>query len=137
MARFGSLFFGLVAALFVSASPAARGLQPTPANPPWRNYQRSANRIAQNPLIFELTLDSVTSTAGINDTVYATFNHTFAKPVVGAIASLDIIPLGYLDLLNVDINIRALTINGKLGIPLVISGLHQKNVSTTYDLALS
>ncbi|KAK7035998.1 hypothetical protein R3P38DRAFT_2518152 [Favolaschia claudopus] len=173
MARFGSLFFGLVAALFVSASPAARGLQPTPANllgeiinalqiglvthinatitlDTLTTNLLSIEFGAQNPLIFELTLDSVTSTAGINDTVYATFNHTFAKPVVvpplgtansgtvdnvlltqGAIASLDIIPLGYLDLLNVDINIRALTINGKLGIPLVISGLHQKNVSTT------
>lgn len=80
---------------------------------------------AQNPLIFELTLDSVSSTAGINGTVYATFNHTFATPVVvpplgkansgvvpdvlltqGAIASLDIIPLGYLDLINVDVNLR-------------------------------
>jgi hypothetical protein len=67
----------------------------------------------------------VTSTAGINDTVYATFSHTFANPVVvppfgtansgivpdvlltqGAVASLDIIPLGFLDLINVDINLR-------------------------------
>lgn len=80
---------------------------------------------AQNPLLFELTIDRVTSTAGINGTVYATFDYTFPKPVVvpalgtansgsipnvtltqGAIASLDIIPLGYLDLINVDVNVR-------------------------------
>ncbi|KAF7340979.1 hypothetical protein MSAN_02083300 [Mycena sanguinolenta] len=104
----------------------------------------------KNPLIFELTLDSVSSTAGINGTVYASFNHTFSTPVVvpplgsansgvvpdvlltqGAVASLDIIPLGYLDLINIDINLRALTIDGALGIPLVITGLHQANVTTT------
>jgi hypothetical protein len=109
----------------------------------------------------------VSSTAGINSTVYATFDHTFTAPVVvppfgmansgtipnvtltqGAIASLDIIPLGFLDLINIDVHVRqvihlclppafahsasrALTIDGKLGIPLLISGLHQKNVSTT------
>ncbi|KAJ6541585.1 hypothetical protein B0H19DRAFT_1173712 [Mycena capillaripes] len=174
MARLTSVFFGLLAALFVSAAPAA----PEPANLLGEIIDAlgvglvtqinatitldtlvtnllSITFEAQNPLIFELTLDSVTSTAGINDTVYATFNHTFATPVVvpplgkansgvvpdvlltqGAIASLDIIPLGFLDLLNVDINVRALTINGHLGIPLVISGLHQKNVTTTYTLAL-
>ncbi|KAF7302828.1 hypothetical protein MKEN_01244800 [Mycena kentingensis (nom. inval.)] len=111
---------------------------------------------AQNPLIFELTIDRVNSTAGINGTVYATFDHSFDTPVVvpslgtaksgsipnvlltqGAIASLDIIPLGYQDLINVDVWVRALTINGKLGIPLLISGLSQTNVSTEYNLELS
>ncbi|KAJ7511661.1 hypothetical protein B0H11DRAFT_2268712 [Mycena galericulata] len=116
----------------------------------------SINFEAQNPLIFELTIDSVSSIAGVNGTKYATFSYTFPKPVIvpalgtansgeipnvlltqGAIASLNIISLGYLDLLNVNVNVRALTIEGKLGIPLSIKGLHQKNVPTTYDLHLS
>ncbi|KAJ7117072.1 hypothetical protein C8R44DRAFT_791933 [Mycena epipterygia] len=111
---------------------------------------------AQNPLLFELTLDSVSTQAGLNGTVYATFQHTFPKPVVvrplkqansgditdvlltqGAISSLSIIPLGILDLINVDVNVRALTIDGIDGIPLVISGLHQASVPTTYTLDLS
>jgi len=177
MARLTSLFFGLLAALFVSASPTTRSLQPdnllgeiidalgvglvTAINATITLDTLTTNLLsitfeAQNPLIFELTLDSVSSTAGINNTVYATFNHTFATPVVvpplgkansgtvpdvlltqGATASLDIIPLGYLDLINVDVNLRALTIDGALGIPLTISGLHQKKVTTTYTLSLS
>ncbi|KAF7307582.1 hypothetical protein MIND_00553000 [Mycena indigotica] len=115
----------------------------------------SINFTAHNPLIFELTIDRVNSTAGINGTTYTVFDHTFPKGFVlpilgsansgsipnvlltkGAIASLDIIPLGYLDLLNVDIWVRALTINGKLGIPLTITGLRQKNVPAAYSLAL-
>ncbi|KAJ7238762.1 hypothetical protein B0H12DRAFT_1237768 [Mycena haematopus] len=174
MARLTSLFCGLLAAVFVAASPT-----PAPANllgeiidalgvglvtsinatitlDTLTTNLLSITFEAQNPLIFELTLDSVSSTAGINGTVYASFNHTFSHPVVvpplgtansgvvpdvlltqGAIASLDIIPLGFLDLINVDINLRALTIDGALGIPLVITGLHQKNVTTTYTLALS
>ncbi|KAJ7857536.1 hypothetical protein B0H13DRAFT_2356890 [Mycena leptocephala] len=156
MARLTSVFFGLLAALFVSAAPT---LSPTPDNllgeiidalgvglvtqinatitlDTLVDNLLSITFEAQNPLFFELTLDSVTSTAGINNTVYATFNHTFANPVVvppfgtansgivpdvlltqGAIASLDIIPLGFLDLIDVDINLRALTIGGKLGFP--------------------
>jgi hypothetical protein len=74
----------------------------------------------KNPLPIELTLNSVTSQAGLNGTVYATFTHTFAKPGLvvppfatrnsgtidnvnltqGAIASLAIIPFGVLDLEN-------------------------------------
>ncbi|KAJ7292554.1 hypothetical protein C8J57DRAFT_1266310 [Mycena rebaudengoi] len=175
MARFASLFFGLVAALLVAAAPAtledrdligdiinALGIGlVTHINTTITLESLETNLVsvdfqAQNPLIFELTLDRVSTTAGINNTVYATFDHTFATPVVvpplgkansgtvpnvlltqGAIASLDIIPLGFLDLLDVDIHVRALTINGKLGIPLVITNLKQKNVTTTYTLALS
>ncbi|KAJ7511700.1 hypothetical protein B0H11DRAFT_1952670 [Mycena galericulata] len=177
MARFTSIVFGLLAALFVSAAPAPNALEnrdllgeiidalgiglvtkinATITLDTLTTNLLSINFEAQNPLIFELTIDSVSSTAGINGTEYASFNYTFPKPVVvpalgtansgeipnvlltqGAIASLNIIPLGYLDLLNVDVNVRALTIDGLLGIPLSITGLHQKNVSTTYDLDLS
>ncbi|KAJ7879394.1 hypothetical protein B0H13DRAFT_2346058 [Mycena leptocephala] len=110
---------------------------------------------AQNPLIFELTIDSVSTTAGLNGTVYASFDHKFTRPVVvpplhqansgnitnvlltqGATASLAIIPFGVLDLLNVDVNVRAGSILGFGGVPLVISGLHQTSVPTTYTLSL-
>ncbi|KAJ6562773.1 hypothetical protein DFH09DRAFT_1261752 [Mycena vulgaris] len=177
MARLTSLFFGLLAALFVSAAPAPSVLENrdllgeiinalgiglvTQINATITLQTLVDNLLsiqfeAQNPLIFELTIDRVTSTAGIDSTVYATFDHTFATPVVvpplgkansgiisnvnltlGAIASLDIIPLGFLDLIDVDVHVRALTIDGKLGIPLLISDLHQKNVITTYTLDLS
>ncbi|KAJ7083306.1 hypothetical protein B0H15DRAFT_850541 [Mycena belliarum] len=177
MARLSSLFFGLLAALLVSAAPAPSDLEErnllgeiinalgiglvTQINATITLETLSDNTLsivfqAQNPLIFELTIDRVSSSAGINNTEYATFDHTFATPVVvpalgkassgvvpnvtltkGATASLDIIPLGYLDLLDVDVHIRALTIKGKLGIPLVLSDLHQKNVTTTYTLDLA
>ncbi|KAJ7439949.1 hypothetical protein FB451DRAFT_1301104 [Mycena latifolia] len=177
MARLWHLFFGLLAALFVSAAPAPSALESrnllgeiidalgiglvTQINATITLDTLVTNILsikfeAQNPLLFELTIDRVSSTAGINDTVYATFDNTFATPVVvpalgkansgtvpnvtltqGAIASLDIIPLGFLDLINVDVHLRALTIDGKLGIPLLISGLHQTNVPTTYTLDLS
>ncbi|KAJ6617411.1 hypothetical protein B0H10DRAFT_2218562 [Mycena sp. CBHHK59/15] len=178
MARLSSIFFGLLATLLLSVggAPAPSALEDrdllgeiidalgiglvthinaTITLDTLTTNLLSINFEAQNPLIFELTIDSVSTTAGINETVYATFNHTFAQPVVvpalgsansgeidnvlltqGAIASLDIIPLGFLDLINVDVHVRALTINGKLGIPLLISGLHQKEVSTTYTLSL-
>ncbi|KAJ7612663.1 hypothetical protein FB45DRAFT_302356 [Roridomyces roridus] len=116
----------------------------------------SVNVEVQNPLPFELTLDTVSSTAGINNTVFASFNHTFSTGIVvppfgkaqtgvidnvlltqGAVATLAIIPLGFLDLLEVDTNVRALTIDGLLGVPLSITGLHQKNVSTLYFLDLT
>ncbi|PBK76323.1 hypothetical protein ARMSODRAFT_1011590 [Armillaria solidipes] len=109
----------------------------------------------KNPLPIELTLERVTSSAGINSTEYASFDHTFSDPLVvpifgtadsgtiknvlltqGAAASLDIIPLGFLDLLNTDVNLRAATIFGKLGIPLDVTGLKQENVTTTYELSL-
>ncbi|KDR85833.1 hypothetical protein GALMADRAFT_234933 [Galerina marginata CBS 339.88] len=110
----------------------------------------------KNPLLLELTLTRVVSSAGINETVYATFDHTFDTPVVvppfktvnsgsipdvllvkGALNSLDIIPLEKLDLISTDVYLRAATIHGKLGIPLVIKGLKQSNVPTNYTLTLS
>ncbi|KAJ6564192.1 hypothetical protein B0H19DRAFT_1258670 [Mycena capillaripes] len=111
---------------------------------------------AQNPLLFELTIDNVSTSAGLNGTVYASFNHKFTRPVVvpplhqansgnitnvlltqGIDQSLSIIPFGVLDLLNVDVNVRAGSIFGIGGVPLLISGLHQTSVPTTYTLALS
>ncbi|KAJ7023241.1 hypothetical protein C8F04DRAFT_1240262 [Mycena alexandri] len=112
---------------------------------------------AQNPLPFELTLDTVSTSAGLNGTTYASFDHSFGlHPVVvpplgkansgnitnvpltqGVDASLAIIPFGVLDLQEVDINVRAGSIFGIGGVPLVISGLKQTNVPTTYNLDLS
>ncbi|KAJ7469009.1 hypothetical protein FB451DRAFT_1255536 [Mycena latifolia] len=116
----------------------------------------TVNFEAQNPLLFELTLDSVSTSAGLNGTEFASFQHTFARPVVvpplhqansgnitdvlltqGATASLAIIPFGVLDLLNVDINVRAGSIFGIGGVPLAITGLKQSSVPTTYNLDLS
>ncbi|KAJ3838725.1 hypothetical protein EV361DRAFT_795041 [Lentinula raphanica] len=107
-------------------------------------------KTAKNPLIIELTLDKVSSIAGVNNTVYASFNHTFDPPVVvrpletadsgtidnvllvqGAINSLNIIPLGELDLMDVNISVRAATIDGFGGIPIPINGLKQSDVPTT------
>ncbi|RDB19367.1 hypothetical protein Hypma_013423 [Hypsizygus marmoreus] len=111
---------------------------------------------AKNPLPIELTIDRVVSSAGLNGTVFATFDRTFEKPVVvpifgtknsgvfgnvlltkGVEASLDIIPFGVLDLITADVYIRAGTIFGKLGIPITLDGLQQSNIPTTYDLVLS
>ncbi|KAJ7114696.1 hypothetical protein C8R44DRAFT_794735 [Mycena epipterygia] len=88
--------------------------------------------VTNNPLLFELTLHSVSTQAGLNGTVFATLQHTFPNPFfLGTV-----IPLGILDLINVDVNIRAFTIDGISGVPLVISGLHQGSVPTTYTLDL-
>jgi hypothetical protein len=92
---------------------------------------------AQNPLIFELTIDSVTTSAGLNGTEYAAFSHKFAKPVVvpplgkansgnitnvlltqGATASLAIIPFQELDLLNVDVNLRCVLFRSPASVPI-------------------
>lgn len=81
--------------------------------------------IAKNPLPFELSIDRVVSSAGLNGTVFAAFDHTFSTPFVikslhtansgifgnvslpqGALASLSIIPVGALDLLNTDVFVR-------------------------------
>ncbi|KAF9258253.1 hypothetical protein L218DRAFT_739208 [Marasmius fiardii PR-910] len=109
----------------------------------------------KNPLPLELTIDSTTAKAGLNGTTYAQFSHTFKPALVvpllgtvdspridnvelvqGAIASLDIIPFGVLDLQDVAINIRAGTIFGLGGIPIPITGLKQSNVPAAYDLEL-
>ncbi|KAJ3822533.1 hypothetical protein F5880DRAFT_1613723 [Lentinula raphanica] len=115
--------------------------------------RNSVDFTAKNPLIIELTLDKVSTIAGVNNTVYASFNHTFDPPVVvrpletadsgtidnvllvqGAINSLNIIPLGELDLMDVNISVRAATIDGFGGIPIPINGLKQSDVPTTYTL---
>ena len=106
----------------------------------------------KNPLPFELTIESISTDAGVNGTVYASFSHTFPtgqKVVVpplgtassgmvsnvtlvqGATASLAIIPLGYLDIIKADADLKLLTINGELGIPLEVDGLKQSNVPAT------
>lgn len=54
----------------------------------------------------------------------------------GAIASLDIIPLGKLDLISVDAYVRAATIKGRLGIPLTIAGLKQADVPANYTITV-
>ncbi|KAG5729197.1 hypothetical protein E4T56_gene14520 [Termitomyces sp. T112] len=118
--------------------------------------QVEVNFDAKNPLPFELTIDRVVSSAGLNDTVYATFDHTFSTPFIvkpsgtansgtfgnvslpqGVEGSLSIIPVGVLDLSKTDVFVRAATINGKLGLPLQIDGLKQSSVPTTYTLDLS
>ncbi|KAF8167267.1 hypothetical protein B0H34DRAFT_681198 [Crassisporium funariophilum] len=178
MARIGTLFFALVACLLVSVggAPTAdienRDLIGDVINliglglvtqinafitlESLENNIISVNFDVKNPLFIELTIDRVVSSAGLNGTVYATFDQTFEKPVVvgigktvnsgtfgnvllvqGALNSLDIIPLGVLDLINTDVYVRAATIKGKLGIPIPIKGLKQKDVPTTYTLTLS
>ncbi|KAF7310316.1 hypothetical protein MIND_00405700 [Mycena indigotica] len=122
----------------------------------------SINFDVKNVLPFELTIDSISVSAGLNGTVFAAFNHTFSggaslKPVVvpgfggtknsgnitnvlltqGVDKSLAIVPFGVLDLINVDVNVRALTILGFGGTPLQITGLKQASVPTTYSLDLS
>ncbi|KAJ7117079.1 hypothetical protein C8R44DRAFT_983351 [Mycena epipterygia] len=172
-----SLLFGLLAALLVSAVPAPDALEKrdllgeiidalgiglvthidvTLTLETLEDNLVTIDFEAQNPLLFELTLDSVSTQAGLNGTVFASFEHNFPKPVIvrplgqansgnitnvlltqGATASLAIIPFGVLDLINVDVNVRALTIDGIGGVPLLISGLHQTSVPTTYDLDLT
>ncbi|PFH53337.1 hypothetical protein AMATHDRAFT_1400 [Amanita thiersii Skay4041] len=111
----------------------------------------SINFDAKNPLVTELTLDHVTSSAGVNNTEFAKFDHSFDPPFVipplktknsgqidnvlltqGVSASLALVPLGVLDLLSTDIHVRAATIDGFLGIPITITGLKQSNVPTKY-----
>ncbi|KAG5638495.1 hypothetical protein H0H81_012300 [Sphagnurus paluster] len=110
----------------------------------------SVNFDVKNPLPLELAIDRVVSSAGVNGTVYAKFDQTFKNPVVvpilgsvnsgtfgnvlltkGIDASLDLVPLGWLDLISTDVYVRAGTIKGKLGIPITIQGLKQSKVTTT------
>ncbi|KAF8630828.1 hypothetical protein AX17_005187 [Amanita inopinata Kibby_2008] len=111
---------------------------------------------ARNPLIGELTVDRVVSSAGVNGTEYSTFDHTFDPPFTiptlstansgtidnvlltkGVAGSLDLVSLGYLDLLSTDIYVRAATIGGKLGIPVTITGITQNHVPTSYKISLT
>ncbi|KAF7337357.1 hypothetical protein MSAN_02261600 [Mycena sanguinolenta] len=167
-----SLLFGLLAALLISASPSPRDLLGEVIDAlgiglvthidvfitldTLTDNLVSINFEAQNPLLFELTIDSVSTTAGLNGTVYTSFEHVFSKPVVvpplgqansgnitnvlltqGVTASLAIIPFGVLDLQNVNVNVRAGSIFGIGGVPLIITGLHQTSVPTAYALDLT
>jgi len=116
----------------------------------------TVNFDVKNPLPIELTLDSVSATAGLNGTIFATFSHTFPSPGLvvpplgtknsgtipnvqlpqGAEASLAIIPFGILDLPNTDANVRAASILGFGGIPIPLNGLKQTAVPTNYTLEL-
>ncbi|KAK0234086.1 hypothetical protein IW262DRAFT_132017 [Armillaria fumosa] len=105
---------------------------------------------ASNPLIVEITLDRVTVSAGVSGVEYISFDHTFEDPVVvpilgtadsgvienvaltqGAVATLNIIPDGFLDLLNLDLFLREGTIGGILGIPVNDTGLTATDIPTT------
>ncbi|KAH8824555.1 hypothetical protein DL96DRAFT_1818254 [Flagelloscypha sp. PMI_526] len=107
----------------------------------------SINFDVKNDLPFELTIDRVVSKAGVEGTVYVEFDRTFPNPVVvppssransgwvpdvlftqGALASLFLINLQYLDLIESDVYVRALTNNGTLGTPIPITGLTQEHV---------
>ncbi|KAJ7174867.1 hypothetical protein C8R46DRAFT_1081935 [Mycena filopes] len=172
MQPFKSILFGFLAAILVGAAPTPDNLlgevidalgiglvtsiQVTLTLATLSNNLVSISFEAQNPLLFELTLDRVTSSAGLNGTTYASFDHAFPHPVVvpplgtansgnitnvpltqGVDASLAIIPFQELDLQEVDINVRAGSFFGIGGVPLVISGLHQTDVPTTYILDLA
>jgi len=117
----------------------------------------SSNFEVKNPLPFEITIDSISTQAGVNGTVFAQFDQPFpgssfvvpalgsansgtfgnVSLVQGATASLAIIPLGELDIIKADVQLRALTFNGLLGVPLEIDDLKQSGVSTTYTLDLT
>ncbi|PBL04345.1 hypothetical protein ARMGADRAFT_1022781 [Armillaria gallica] len=107
---------------------------------------------ASNPLIIEITLDRVAVSAGIGGVEYISFDHTFEDPVVvpilgtadsgvienvaltqGGLATLNIVPDGFLDLLNLDLFLREATIGGILGIPVNDTGLTKSDVPTTWQ----
>ncbi|PBK93470.1 hypothetical protein ARMGADRAFT_1012359 [Armillaria gallica] len=102
----------------------------------------------------ELTLDRIVTSAGVNNTVYASLDHNFTQPLVipffghentgiiqnvaltqGALASLEIVPLKYLDVFNTTMYLRWGTVSGANGIPWNHT-VTQSDVSTTYKLAL-
>ncbi|TFK44582.1 hypothetical protein BDQ12DRAFT_661303 [Crucibulum laeve] len=102
-----------------------------------------------NPLDADLVLEFVQSDAGVNGEVFAQFSQPFSSFVVppgqtvnsglfdnvlltqGAIASLDIIPLGVLDIA------AASTVRiGQGGYQIPWLKLQQQNVPTAYDLSL-
>ncbi|THH18627.1 hypothetical protein EW146_g2390 [Bondarzewia mesenterica] len=109
----------------------------------------SVNFDVLNPLPVEITIERAATEAGINGTVYSQFDQSFTSFIIppfgtansgtfpnvtltqGAIASLAIIPLGELDIINADINLRVATIQGALGIPIPLNGLTQTGVNTT------
>ncbi|KAF9484474.1 hypothetical protein BDN70DRAFT_872495 [Pholiota conissans] len=103
----------------------------------------------QNPLDADLVLEFVQSDAGVNGETFAQFSQGFDSFVVppgqtvnsgvfgnvlltqGAIASLDIIPLGFLD-----VQAAATVRVGQGGYQIPFLKLQQQGVPTTYDLSL-
>lgn len=82
-------------------------------------------RLVTNFIPAELTLDRIVTSAGVNNTVYASLDHNFTQPLVipffghentgiiqnvlltqGALASLEIVPLKYLDVFNTTMYLR-------------------------------
>ncbi|KAK0237780.1 hypothetical protein EDD85DRAFT_951956 [Armillaria nabsnona] len=105
-----------------------------------------------NDRLVEITLDRVAMSAGVDGTEYLSFDHIFEDPVVvpilgtadsgdiadvqltqGGLSTLNITSLRQLDLLNLDVDMRVATINGKLGITSNETGLTQSNVPTIYN----
>ncbi|KZW02528.1 hypothetical protein EXIGLDRAFT_414040 [Exidia glandulosa HHB12029] len=104
----------------------------------------------KNDLIFPLHINRIQSKAGVNGTTYAEFDATFTNFTIppfgktanstvipnvnltqGAIASLDIIPLGVIDIQKASLDLTVALIPIK-GFPYA-----QTQIPTTYDLALS
>jgi len=95
---------------------------------PWRcNLSPKRREIpVSNPLPIELTIKTISSTAGLNGTELATFSHTFSSPGLvvsplgsrnsgiipnvlvtnGVANSLDIVPFGVLDLSNINADVQ-------------------------------
>ncbi|KAK0184710.1 hypothetical protein F5146DRAFT_1145256 [Armillaria mellea] len=82
---------------------------------------------ASNPLIVEITLDRVAISAGIDSGVIENVALT-----QGGLATLNIVPDGFLDLLNLDLFLREATIGGILGIPVNDTGLTASDIPTTW-----
>ncbi|KAK0184707.1 hypothetical protein F5146DRAFT_1006422 [Armillaria mellea] len=102
-----------------------------------------------NPLIIEITLNCVAISAGVSGIKFISFTHTFEDPVIvpilgmadsslienvvltqGGLTTLNIIPEGFLDLLNMDLFLREVTIGGILGFPVNDTGLTKSDVPT-------
>ncbi|KAL0581501.1 hypothetical protein V5O48_000559 [Marasmius crinis-equi] len=116
---------------------------------------QSRYELATNPLEEEVTIESFTAQLGVNEMTYVQVNHTFDQPLVlpargtansglipdvlftqGALATLDIIPEGSLDLLDASAVIRTGSVAGEGGEPSSIEDLTQDGIPTSYDLNL-
>jgi len=103
-----------------------------------------------NPLDAALVIEFVQSDGKVNDVIFAQFSQAFTNFVVpphqsvssgvfdnvvlpqGAIASLDIVPLGVLD-----VSAAATVRVGEGGYEIPFLKLEQTNVPTSYNLALT
>ncbi|KAJ3767517.1 hypothetical protein FB446DRAFT_323688 [Lentinula raphanica] len=116
-----------------------------------RTVVRTLKYSVLNTLILEMSLDTVSCLAGVNNTVFASFSQTFNPAVViptlgtadsgpinnvemdlGILATLSIIPLEELDIMDMNITVRLASIGGLGGIPLAFNGLIQSDVPTQY-----